>query len=108
MRMNIVKKCEPIKVLGVHLSYNNNNCIEENFCGKIKMKTKFFFFFASNRPRHNGKSFRYITAVCSICAERSRIGYEDCSKESVRLCMEKQERQNKKNGYVSTSRKGRN
>ena len=32
---------EPIKVLGINLSYNTNKCIEENFYGKIKkMKTK--------------------------------------------------------------------
>ena len=32
---------EPIKVLGVNLSYNTNKCIEENFYAKIKkMKTK--------------------------------------------------------------------
>ncbi|KAL9986830.1 hypothetical protein ACROYT_G001034 [Oculina patagonica] len=32
---------EPIKVLGIHLSYNKNKCTEENFYVKInKMKTK--------------------------------------------------------------------
>ena len=32
---------EPIKVLGINLSYNTNKCIEENFYAKIKkMKTK--------------------------------------------------------------------
>ena len=32
---------EPIKILGINLSYNSNKCIEENFFVKIKkMKTK--------------------------------------------------------------------
>ena len=32
---------EPIKVLGINLSYNSNKCVEENFFVKIKkMKTK--------------------------------------------------------------------
>ena len=32
---------EPVKVLGVHLSYNAQKCIDTNFCTKInKMKVK--------------------------------------------------------------------
>ena len=31
---------EPIKVLGVHLSYNNSKCTEKNFYNINKMKTK--------------------------------------------------------------------
>ena len=37
-----------------------------------------------------GECFRYITVrVCSIYADRSRIGCQDYSRESVRLSMEK-------------------
>ena len=53
-----------------------------------------------------GESFRYITvSLCSIHADCSRIDYQNCSGESLCLSMEKQERQDKKSSYVSTSSK---
>ena len=40
---------EPIKVLGINLSYNSNKCVEENFFVKIKkMKTKFNLWLSSD------------------------------------------------------------
>ena len=103
---------EPIKVLGVHLSYNTYKCTEENVHAKIKkMKTKLNLWLSRDLMYDIwqvfiGESFRYITvSLCSIHADCFRIDYQNCSGESLCLSMKKQERQDKKSSYVSTSRK---
>lgn len=49
---------EPIKILGVHLSYNTNKCIEENFFAKVnKMKTKLNLWLSRDLTIY-GKSLR--------------------------------------------------
>jgi len=88
---------DPIKAF---LSNNQNKNVEENFSNKIrlKMNMELNLWLYSKIFRRVSVSIYCVHALCSD------FNNKRCSKRTFLLLMEKQKRQNKKNGHVSTPR----
>ena len=99
----------PIKVLGMFLLYNKNKNIKENFLNRIrKMKTKLHLWLSRDLTLY-GRSLLAKSlgvsrvSLCSVHADGSIFSYKKCSNRALFILVEKQKRQNNRNGHVPTS-----
>ncbi|KAL9963239.1 hypothetical protein ACROYT_G032418 [Oculina patagonica] len=78
---------EPIKVLGIHLSYNKNKCTEENFYVKInKMKTKLNLWLSRDLTIYGGLPCH---GCISSCKGSNNSNTWDCYKSGCEECLQR-------------------
>ena len=96
----------PIKVLGTFLSYNQNKNIEENFLSRIrKMKTKLHLWLSRDFTLYGRSLLARTLGVSQLVYAASMLTVPSLVIKNVQterffILVEKQKRQNKKNGNV--------
>ena len=99
----------PIKVLGTFLSYNQNKNIEENFLSRIrKMKIKLNLWLSRDLTLYGRSLLAKTLGVSQLVYAASMLTVQSLVIKNVQnraffIIVEKQKRQDKKNGHVPTS-----
>ena len=99
---------DPIKVLGSFLSYNQDKNVEENFMKRIrKMKTKLNLWLSRDLTLYGKSLLAKTLGVSQLIYVASMLSVptpviKKCPNRALQFLVEKQKRQNKKIGFVST------